>query len=283
MRTLRLMKILLPALALAMASCRSAKTVEGSKAPAAAKAIDKQEMVGKVAAVSHADTRFVTSKVKLSLGLGGKEMSLSGNLRMKRDDVIRLQLVALGLIEAGRIEFTPDYVLVMDRINKQYIKVNYSEVDFLRESGLNFHSLQALFWNELFKPGSTTLQGQALADFSAYEAGTDAAVTLERGPLAYRWMADKANGQIKTANVTYKDPARGDTRLTWHYGGFEQMGSQKFPTRNDVTLATPKHTVKLSYTLGGIGHDSGWETRTEVSSRYKQVKLDDILRKLSSL
>ena len=220
--------ILLPALLLAMASCRSAKTVEGSKPQAATKALDKQEMVGKVAAVSHADTRFVTSKVKLSLGLGGKEMSLSGNLRMKRDD-------------------------------------------------------QSLFWNELFKPGTTTLQGQSLADFSAYEAGTDAAVTLERGPLAYRWMADKANGQIKTANVTYKDAARGDTRLTWHYGGFEQMGSHKFPTRNDVTVATPKHTVKLSYTLGGIGHDSGWETRTEVSSRYKQVKLDDILRKLSSL
>ena len=173
MRPQRLIMILLPALLLAMASCRSAKTVEGSKPQAATKALDKQEMVGKVAAVSHADTRFVTSKVKLSLGLGGKEMSLSGNLRMKRDDVIRLQLVALGLIEAGRIEFTPDYVLVMDRINKQYIKVNYSEVAFLRESGLNFHSLQSLFWNELFKPGTTTLQGQSLADFSAYEAGTD--------------------------------------------------------------------------------------------------------------
>ena len=36
--------------------------------------------------------------------------------------MIRIQLTPLGLMEAGRIEFTKDYVLVVDRINKEYIK-----------------------------------------------------------------------------------------------------------------------------------------------------------------
>jgi thiol:disulfide interchange protein DsbD len=31
---------------------------------------------------------------------------------MKRDDVIQLQLMAFGFVEAGRIEFTKDYVLI---------------------------------------------------------------------------------------------------------------------------------------------------------------------------
>lgn len=283
MKTLDIVKIALPALVLAFASCRSVNTAEKGTSTVKTEETDKQEILRKVAAVTHAETRYVTSKIKLNLGFGGQDISLSGNLRMKRDDVIRLQLIALGLIEAGRIEFTPDYVLVMDRINKQYIKVAYKDVGFLRESGLNFHSLQSLFWDELFKPGTTALSTQSLADYNAYEAGTDVAVMLERGPLTYRWMADKGNGQIKTANVLYKDASSGNTQLNWRYGGFQPMGAHRFPTQNDVTVTTPKHTVKLSYTLNGIGNDSGWETRTEVPAKYKQVKLDDILRKLSSL
>lgn len=283
MKLLDIIKIALPALLLAFTSCRSTKTAEKTTVTTKAEDTGKQEMLRKVAAVSHADTRFVTSKIKLNLSVGGQELSLSGNLKMKRDEVIRLQLVALGLIEAGRIELTPDYMLVMDRINKQYIKVAYSDVDFLRESGLNFHSLQSLFWDELFEPGTTTVTTKALDAFNAYEAGTDVAVMLERGPLTYRWMADKDKWLIKTANVTYKDAARGNTQLTWHYGNFKPMGAQGFPMQNDITLTTPKHTLKMSYSLNGIDHDSGWETRTSVSDRYKQVKLDDILRKLGSM
>ena len=225
-------------------------------------------------------TRGPMPEAALNIAAASEAQALA---RMKRDGVIRLQLVAFGLIEAGRIEFTPDYVLLMDRINRQYIKVNYGDVAFLRESGLNFNSLQSLFWGELFVPGEAEPDARSLAGFNAYEAGTDMGLMLERSPLTYRWVADKGSGQVKTANVTYKDAARGNTQLTWHYGGFEQMGRHKFPTTNDITVATPKHTVRLSYSLGGIGHDSGWETPTEVTSRYRQVKLDDILRKLSSL
>ena len=90
---------------------------------------------------------FITSKVKFSVEVGAQKLTLTGNLKMKRDDVIRLQLMAFGFVEAGRIELTKDYVLIMDRINKQYLKAPYMQIDFLRNSGLNFNSLQALFWN----------------------------------------------------------------------------------------------------------------------------------------
>ena len=95
-------------------------------------------------------SKFITSKVKFSVEVGPQKLTLTGNLKMKRDDVIRVQLMAFGFVEAGRIEFTKDYVLIMDRINKQYLKASYIQMDFLRNSGLHFSSLQALFWNELF-------------------------------------------------------------------------------------------------------------------------------------
>ena len=94
--------------------------------------------------------RFITSKIKFSVEVGNQNMTLTGNLKMKRDDVIRLQLMAFGFVEAGRLEFTPDYVLIIDRINKLYLKVPYSHLDFMRNSNIDFYVIQALFWNELF-------------------------------------------------------------------------------------------------------------------------------------
>lgn len=57
--------------------------------------------------------------------------------------------------EVGRLEFTPDYVLVIDRMHKEYLKGDYNQLDFLRDNGLNFYSLQALFWNQALPPGNT--------------------------------------------------------------------------------------------------------------------------------
>jgi len=73
---------------------------------------------------------------------------------MRKDEVIRLQLlVPIIRSEVGRIEFTKDYVLFLDRIHKQYVKAKYNDVAFLKNNGINFYSLQALFWNQLFIPG----------------------------------------------------------------------------------------------------------------------------------
>ena len=107
-------------------------------------------------------TKFITSKVKFTVEVGNRQMTLTGNLKMKRDDVIRLQLMAFGFVEAGRLEFTKEYVLVMDRINKLYLKVPYAQVDFLRNSHIDFSVLQGLFWNELFQPREVRVTDQLL-------------------------------------------------------------------------------------------------------------------------
>ena len=90
--------------------------------------------------------------MKFTLEKGVQEITLTGNMRMKYDDVIQLQLMAFGMVEAARLEFTPEYVLLIDRINKQYLKATYTEVDFLRNQGINFYTLQALFRGNLFPP-----------------------------------------------------------------------------------------------------------------------------------
>ena len=228
--------------------------------------------------------RFITSKIKFSVEVGNQQMTLTGNLKMKRDDVIRLQLMAFGFVEAGRLEFTPEYVMIIDRINKQYLKVPYSHLDFLRNSNIDFYVLQSLFWNELFQPGKARLADSHLNTFSAEDgADDDVVIAMEDGKLSYHWLADRTAAQVKMANIKYSDKYRGDYQLNWDYEDFKRHTSKLFPMTHKVTFNTPKKDIKFDMILNYMGSEDNWETRTTLSGKYRQVEVDEILRRFMAL
>ena len=283
MKTTNFLKVAIMALPLMLASCGSKKKVVDEQKPAIVNT-DQAEFLDKV--IDNAQTtKFITSKVKFSVEVGNQDIALTGNLKMKRDDVIRLQLMAFGFVEAARIEFTKDYVLIMDRINKQYLKAPYRQIDFLRNSGLNFYTLQALFWNELFQPNHITLTAEDLKKYTTNTESEDAIISFEDGKLDYSWLASQRTGIIKMANILYKDRFNGNTQLNWDYTNFEKMEdtNKQFPNDMNVVLTTPKKEVKLGIKLNYIGHDTDWETRTEVSNKYREVNIDDILNRFMAL
>jgi len=282
MKSLRIMKLAVATMAITMvASCGSTRKVV-NETPNAQAVVQKQEFLQKVSDnAQHA--RFITSKVKFSVEVGSQQLTLTGNLKMKRDDVIRLQLMAFGFVEAGRLEFTKEYVLIMDRINKQYLRVPYQQLDFLRNSGLDFYALQALFWNELFQPGKAHVTDEMLKSYTTDLEAEDAVIAMESGKLSYRWLAAKDNALVKMANILYKDRFRGNYQLNWDYLDFKQNGRKKYPMDHKVKFSTPDKEVKFEMMLNYLGADEDWEPRTEVSGKYRQVSVDEILRRFMSL
>lgn len=282
MKSLRIMKLAAATMAIAMvAGCGSTRRVVRDT-PNAQSGVQQQDFLQKVSDnAQHA--RFVTSKVKFSVEVGSQQLTLTGNLKMKRDDVIRLQLMAFGFVEAGRLEFTKDYVLVMDRINKQYLRVPYQQLDFMRNSGLDFYALQALFWNELFQPGKTRMTDEMLKSYATDMEGEDAVISMESGKLSYRWLAEKGSALVKMANILYKDRYRGNYQLNWDYLDFKLNGRKKFPMDHKVKFTTPDKEVKFEMMLNYLGADEDWEPRTEVSGKYRQVSVDEILRRFMAL
>ena len=227
--------------------------------------------------------RFITSKVKFTVEVGARQMTLTGNLKMKRDDVIRLQLMAFGFVEAGRLEFTKEYVLVMDRINKLYLKVPYAQVDFLRNSHIDFYVLQSLFWNELFQPGKMKLTDEQLKSYQTEVGTDDTVIFMEDGKMSYRWLAENITARVKMANVMYNDRYRGNYQLNWDYEDFQVNNRKYFPMDHKISFTTPEKEVKLGMVLNYMGNEENWETRTEVSSKYRQVTIDEILHRFMSL
>ena len=232
----------------------------------------------------------ITGNMTFSIQAGSVNHKLGGALHMRRDEVIRLQVVAPILpVEIGRIEFTPDYVLVVDRWHKEYIKADYNQLAFLKENGLDFYSLQSLFWNELLMPGRQKVGegdlGKYYVDTSVQ--GSTLPVSLSQGKLSFCWNAGRTDHKIHSAIVTYGGSGHGSSRLTWNYADFQSVGVKSFPATQSFTFTTSAtgktQQGTISFALDRVGTDSRWEARTTVSDKYKRIEARDVFDKLLNL
>lgn len=166
----------------------------------------------------------ITSKVRLELSASGKSASVGGTLRMKKDDVIQISLVTFGVLEVARIEMTPDYFMLIDKMGRQYVKSSYGDVSFLRNADVDFYTIQAYFWNE------------------------------------------------QTSNYS-----------GWERSDFVNIGGKTLPTKHFITIRTANKTIKANLSLSNLKLDSDWETRTQVSSRYTEVSVDELISRIMNL
>ncbi len=283
-----LFAVALGGMTLAMAGCGSKKAAtEGTSST-----VDKHNggnvqalaFVQKVAN-QKVSTQNIVGKMSLNVQMGSKNITVPGSLHMRYGEVIRIQaFIPLLGSEVGRIEFTPDYVLVIDRMHKEYIKEDYNKVDFLKNNGLNFYSLQALFWNQLFMPGTTSISDANLLDFGVTEAGNSKHITLKKGNLNIVWNADNANGRISTAKATYSSLTQGKSSLNWTYSNFKAVAGKMFPAYQKFTFATTaiknQSNISLTIDMDGVKTDSKWEAKSEISKRYKKIEATDVFGKL---
>lgn len=227
----------------------------------------------------------ISSKIDLTLGSGSDALSVAGTLKMRRDEVIRIQVTPLGLMEVGRLEFTPDSVLIVDRMNKEYARAAYDEVPFLTANDIDFYMLQSLFWNELFLPGEQVLKESDLKRFDVdLDGGSLLPVTYGQDKLSYRWSAEAATGRIDSTDITYTGSDSDTAALHCVYGSFVPVGSKQFPTETALTFASGKTakagSLGMTLRLKAVDTSADWEATTTVGSKYRRVTAADILKKL---
>ena len=229
-------------------------TETGASAVATTTKVDKltRNTITKVQENQQAATA-IRAKASVSLG----SLSASGTMKMKRDEIIQLSLSAFfGIMEVGRLEMTPEYLFVQDRVNHQYVKAVWDGVPQLREAGINYNTFQSLFWGELFTPGKTgTLD---IADFEAEETGESVVLRPKAQPdnqyaIAVKFLIDTASGLIRQAAIT---PAKASSlNLVWDYSDWTTLNGKSFPTEMLMTLASGTDTNTVKFKLSSVQAD----------------------------
>lgn len=172
MKRLKYLMVVCGAIAL-LSGCRSSRQTEADRAPELSpfypieqggfststdktpethkhKKSNKKEKEEQQATRSFSGVNTMTAKLNLMLESGQKRVNVGGTYRLKRNDVIQINLTytMFFTINVGTLELTRDYILLLDRMNKRYCKVTYSDVPAMAQAGVDFNYLQRIFWGE---------------------------------------------------------------------------------------------------------------------------------------
>lgn len=218
-------------------------------------------------------------KMNINLKVGSSPLSASGTIKMKRDEIIQLSVTALGLVELGRLELTPDYLFIQDRYHKRYIKVRWNEIPSLQSSGVDFNTFQALFWNELFVPGKHNTPTSK--DFEE----SDVAKRIRLQPKDQQKNAVTEFFTNEDHDLIYQTTLRSkDNKLRFDgiCNSWTKLDGKQFPTtlRLIITSGSKSYTAELDFTRMQTDESMGDLSTSVSEGRYSRVTLDEVLQGL---
>lgn len=266
---MRFFRIILPIVlaAFILGGCRSSSSVRKHR---------DQQSQEKTRLVSTLLEAPPVDELTASLSLNVSGTKVSGQLRMRRGHSIQISASMIGLVEVGRIEFLPEMVVVTDRIHNQYSVFHYADIPYRNELGLDFEVVQAFFWNRLFSPGTASIADAApkLVIESTYDDGSVSVRDMECGYLFDTDGRERLEAVSKRA---------GQFSFRIGYSGFTAVsGNWKYPLEWSAEINSDGSPLKFSAKMSSVSTDrKNWPDRTQVSSRMKQVSLQDLLDSLN--
>ncbi len=262
-----------------MSSCRTQKQgVSNGKPVATTTTLSADKHIEKVKS-NNSLQQNLTAKVKFTLDMNGKSVSTSGTLKMKKDDVIQISLVdpILGAMEVGKMEFTKTRVLIIDRINKQYVDVPYSDVAFLQKANIDFNTLQSLFWNEVFQPGKKDVVASDFVMTQTTDGNVELAITDQL--LKYNFTTIQSSGLLYKTAVA--DTKGAGYKMNFDYADFVDFEGRKFPKDMKMSFTSTGQKMSLAFSLSSIHNSSDWVARTQAPAKYTKADAEKIFRSLA--
>lgn len=228
--------------------------------------------------------RGIRAKVNVTLESGSR-LSASGTLKMKRDEIIQISLTAILGIEVGRLELTPEFLLIQDRMNHQYVKAVWDGVPQLRDAGINFYTFQALFWDELFVPGQ--LVAPQAGDFDTEKRSGDYIMTpilrtTDAATMAVKFLVEASSGLVKQTSVVPSSASAG-LSIDWTYSDWTTLSSAPFPSKMQMTLnsSTGSTVAQFAFSSLRVDESMGDIHTTIDENRYTHVSIYKLFNKLT--
>ena len=262
-----------------MASCSTSRNASKMPMVGGLSGSDYVEKV--ITSASHWENLSGKTSLELLMGKKGKT-KVNASLRIRRGEVIQLSITPILGIEVARLELTPQGLLLVDRMNKRFVRASFTEVSQLLHVDLNFHILQSLFLNELFLPGKTQLGVGDVAAFSLLTVGPEE-VKLQPKKMKrvnYQFYTSAMNGALQKTVVGLKGTG---FALDWDYEDFMNLEERLFPRRTSITLKGTSEVYVLQLRMSRLTTDGKWNSRTRLSSKYQEISLEEILKVLLKL
>ena len=220
-----------------------------------------------------------SSKLSMTISTGTKTVSSKGNLRIVNNEAILLSVQPLFGIEMFRLYVEPDHLIVLDRMNKRYVKETFDDLTEKNSIGFNFYSLQSLFTNNLFVPEQSSISASDYRKFKYSETSEQYVLSAsdKKSNIDYSFSIN-GNDQITLTQLALP---KKNYSLHWNYSQFSLMKDLFFPHEMMVVASTQKNKLNASFSLSDINLETQMDLETTIPSSYTKMELSEVLKMFS--
>lgn len=187
------------------------------------------------------DYNYFSAKVNIEYDDAAKEEHYDFNsfIRVQKDSVIWMSIIAALGIEGFRVKITPDSVFVLDKVAKTY---QARSLDYIREVAqipFDFKTLQNLIiGNNIYIDSSVTYYS---------DGGDNIMLQTEGDEFTHLFTIDKAENKIYNNKIDDMHDNHNRT-LTIANQAFANISDFFFPTERKITISDKKLiTIALKY------------------------------------
>lgn len=219
----------------------------------------------------------LTARTRLELNTGSASpISVNANMRIRRGEIIRITVAPFLGIEVARIDITPEKILAIDRMNKRYVELGFGELSSLLNTELDFNILQSLILNEIFIPGREKLSQSDAERFALSSYGNQAKLQVKGTKrIGYSFFTSATDGRLEETVISLKGLPYS---LHCRYADFTVLGNDVFPQYIEMQSEGTDKKYSLSMKLSRIGTDSDWDAKSEISSKYRKISIQELLQ-----
>ncbi len=220
-----------------------------------------------------------SSKLNMTISTGTKTLSSKGSLRIVNNEAILLSVQPLFGIEMFRLYVEPEHIIILDRMNKRYVKESFEDIKGKNPVGFNFYTLQSLFTNNLFIPEKSSV---SLKDYKTfrYSEGENNYILAARDKKSNIDYTFSINGNDQITLTELNMPAN-QYSLQWNYDQFTLMNNLFFPYEMKIVASTQKRNLKTNISLSSISLNESLSLDTSIPDSYTKVELKDVLKMLA--
>jgi hypothetical protein len=223
-----------------------------------------------------------SSQLNFTFQTKKQSVSVDGQLKMIKDRAIQLSLkIPLLGTEAFRITLTPDQLIIIDRINKQYLAESMSEIQSKAPFDFDFYSFQALLSNRLFIAGKNQITPD---DYPLFRMQEDFYLfhieNTDRHNIEYSFTGDFTHRILKTQ----MRKEEWNSKIECVYDRFGLTDNKKlFPMSLKMELNLPEEAIQINLNFYTVNINGAFELDYGYPAKYKPVSLQDIIKLIQNM
>ena len=223
--------------------------------------------------------KSLSGNLKLTADIDGKPITAKGTMRIKEDCGVQIGVTALGLLEIASMEFLPDNMRLIYKLGKEYADVSYADVSFLQKTGIDYKLLESVLMNRAFSPdGRSFIETMRDMEFAS-EGNCVTATTEESNGIVYKFHIDKLSGELVQSEGWYV----GGGKVVCRYSDFYTVDGISFPHTISLSLEGVGSSASLQFELSRVSFGNITFTPRQVSSSYKKMNVDKLLKTLGNM